>query len=144
MYKALLAVHVLSVLTWVGSGLGVQLLAARARRAGDITRLSGILADASWLGLRVFMPAGILALLSGIGMVIKGDWKFETTWIALGFVGWIASTIIGSAFLGPQSRKLASGGPDATATAGRVLTLMRIDLTILLLVVLDMVLKPGQ
>ena len=64
---------------------------------------------------------------------------------------WLASFVIGAGFLGPQSRKLSEDieryGPDsaqATARLQRIFLVSRVELVFLILVVLDMALKPGS
>ena len=61
-----------------------------------------------------------------------------------------ASFITGVAFLGPESGRIGkmleeqgADDPEAQARIARILVVSRIELTLLVLIVLDMVSKPG-
>jgi hypothetical protein len=83
-------------------------------------------------------------------LVAEADWAWEL-WLVFALVVWIASFVVGAAFLGPQSGKLGKDverygidSPQATERLQRIFLVSRIELVFLLLVVLDMVLKPGS
>jgi hypothetical protein len=64
---------------------------------------------------------------------------------------WIASFLTGVAFLGPQSGKLGKDveqygidSPQVTERLQRIFLVSRVELVFLILVVLDMTLKPGS
>jgi uncharacterized membrane protein len=122
----------------------------RARRANDTARIVALVDDAEWLGFRFFFPASLVLLVAGIAMVIIGQWSWETPWVVIGIAGYVASAVLGSAFISKQSKKVKEliserGTDDAEVKAGldRLVLLGRIDLVILILVILDMTLKPG-
>jgi hypothetical protein len=140
---------VIAAVVWVGGGIALTVLMARLRAARDPVVAVRMAPHIAFLGGRVFPPVSILLILTGFAMIAEGDLEFEL-WIILGLVGWLASGINGGRFLGPQSEKLANipadPAPDAQAVdAGlkRLMTFARIDATILLLVIVDMVVKPG-
>jgi uncharacterized membrane protein len=155
LYTTLKALHVLLAVIWVGGGVCLTVLALRAQRAKDPLRLVRIAKDAEWFGTRVFVPASILLVLLGGGMLATTyaknvDYTWSCAWIIIGIVGFAISFVTGAAYLGPSSGKLAKlmeergpEDPDVQAAIGRILLVARIDVVILLLVVLDMVLKPG-
>jgi hypothetical protein len=75
------------------------------------------------------------------------DYEF---WLVFPIVVWAASFVIGAAYLGPQSGKLSKDveqygidSPQAMERLQRIFLISRIELVLLLLVVLDMALKPG-
>ncbi len=149
LYTALKSLHVIAAIVWLGGGIATTVLTARLRAARDPVVAVRMAANFAFLGTRVFTPASILLILTGFAMIAEGDLEFEL-WVILGLVAWLASSINGGAFLGPQSQKLADmqadPAPDAQAVdAGlkRLMTFARIDATILLLVIVDMVVKPG-
>jgi hypothetical protein len=58
---------------------------------------AGLLAhEVEWIGLRVFLPASIVLLLSGIGLVLEGDWGFSTMWVLLGLAAYALSVVTGA------------------------------------------------
>jgi uncharacterized membrane protein len=146
-YQWYLAIHILAVAIWVGGGLVVHLFALRARAANDPQRMAAFSADAEFIGTRVFMPASLLAGVFGFLLVHEGDWDYQF-WIVFPIVVWIGSFALGGAFLGPQAKRLGAAiergdVAEATAIRTRIFLASRVMLVLLLLVVLDMALKPG-
>jgi uncharacterized membrane protein len=137
LYEALKAIHIMAIAIWVGAAFLQLILAIRA----DETRRLTVLEDAEFTGTRLFPPAAGLALLTGIAMVIDSDGVgFGDLWVILALAGWVLSLILGAVFI-DRSVKEAAGGE--AAAYGRILALARIDLLILLLVIVDMVVKPS-
>lgn len=148
-YVILKSLHVIAAVTWVGGSLGINVLATRLRKSGDSSTMARFAKEAEWIGMHVFMPASIALLALGIWMVATSAWNFSDLWIELGIAGIIATVITGAAVIGPTSRKLgelieAHGAENAEVQAaiGRLLQIARVDLVVLLLVVIDMVVKP--
>ena len=141
--------HVLAAVVWVGGAATVQVLATRLQRQNDPQRLAAFSKDIEWVGMRVYTPASILVLPLGIGMTVDA-YEFSDLWIILALAGIAFSIIIGAGYLGPTSGKLGklieergAEDPEAQKTLARVLAVSRVDLLILLLIVVDMVVKPG-
>jgi hypothetical protein len=77
-------------------------------------------------------------------------YNFSDTWILLALVGFAATFVTGAFFIGPTAGRIATlmetEGPTSPAVqAGirRIFLVSRIDQVVLLLVVADMVFKPG-
>ena len=141
--------HVLSAIVWVGGGVMFQVLMGRARRTGPEAAAT-FNQHAEWTSRRVFMPASFATLVFGIATVIVGPWSFSDAWITLGFIGFAVSALNGMAILGPTAKKMkavvAERGPNdpvAVHMARRMDLFGRVDLVVLILVVFDMVVKPG-
>lgn len=150
MYETLKFIHVLMAIVWVGGGVLIQLLALRAVRSKEPGRLAAFSGDAEWVGLRVFMPASLLALVTGIWAAADADIDFGQAWISIGFLGVLVSFFVGMGFLGPESGRIKAlvqdRGPDDPAVRQRVRRIMavsRIELLVLVVVVWAMVAKPG-
>jgi len=142
-------VHVTGAVIWVGGGLTLTILAARAERSADAGEMATIARQAAFVGERVFAPVGLIVFLMGIAMVINLHWGWGTTWIVIGLVGYVITFLTGLLVLGPQakriSRLLETKGAEAAETQAaiqRILLLARVDMGVLLLVVADMILKP--
>ena len=142
--------HVLFAATWVGGGVLLQFLLARAKAAGpEMVGRFTELAEAT--STRIFMPSSFLTLGFGIATLAStpgANWG--APWIGVGFGGFIVSALLGMAILGPTSKKMkdliAERGPqDPVVThLGRRLDMVgRIDLLILIFVVFAMVTKLG-
>ena len=85
----------------------------------------------------------------GFGLVEKGDWGYDPTWIQIGLAGWAASFLLGAGYLGPHARKLdrllGERSPDDAGVQElirRILLVARVDSVVLLFITFDMVAKP--
>jgi uncharacterized membrane protein len=149
-YNTLKFLHVLSAVVWVGSGIFVQLQASRLRKL-DLARLASFAKDLEFWGRRFFAPASLSTGVLGVALVLYSPvLGFSTTWIWLGLVGFGLTFITGAFFIGPTSGKLGKivevrppDDPEVQAAITRILTISRIDQLVLVLVIADMVFKPG-
>lgn len=149
-YDVLLFLHVYSVVVWVGGGALLNVMGLRLSRAGTAQQLADFGGQVEWIGLRVFTPLSVVALIVGLVMALDDRWDFGATWIQLGLGGWVLSFLLGAGFLGPQSGKLGrlirergSDHPEVRPRLTRLLMVARLDMLLLLLVVAGMTLKPG-
>lgn len=150
-YDTLKFVHVLAAIVWVGSGIFVQFEATKLRRANDPLRLAAFAKDIAFWGTRLFMPSSLIVLLVGISLVLYSPGiGVSDTWVWLGLVGYGATFVTGAFFIGPTARKLAEmseklppDDPTLQAAMARIFAISRIDQVVLILVVADMVFKPG-
>jgi hypothetical protein len=85
-----------------------------------------------------------------VWMVIESPaWTFGQFWILAALAMFVYSFVSGAFYLGPKSARLKkmfeTDGPSAATTAmiNRMFVVSRIELVLLVLIVFDMVLKPG-
>lgn len=147
LYSIVKFLHVLFAVVWVGGGFAIMLLAIRADRAGDIDGMLRTMRATGELGNRLFLPASLLTLLSGL--VLCWFWLgFGDLWVVIGLAGFFTTAMIGSTIFKPtadrMSRMIAADGvtPGALAVGRGMLRIARLDYTIMLIVLADMVLKP--
>lgn len=139
-------VHVVSAVVWVGGATSLSLLAFVVSGRGDDRATLALLSYTAMLGPRLFMPAGLVTLLSG-GTLFWIGWTWEA-WIVLA-LGIVAGTFtLGAAVLGPACErvvKLWEEGDEAGAIvlARKALRLVKFDLAAQFAIVSLMVLKPG-
>jgi hypothetical protein len=145
----LLFAHLLFVVAWVGTDIGIQGLSFRVLGAAP-ERVVTFTADIEWLGLRLLTPGALLVLLFGALLVENVGFEWGDTWIVLALIAAAASAAIGAGFLGPEAGRIAkladergASDPDVQARIRRILLVSRIELVIQILVILDMVVKPG-
>ena len=148
-YALFKAVHVLSAVLWVGGGLSIMIHAIRAQNARDPEGIVTVARQAAFMGEKVFAPVGLVTFLMGIAMMINTSWGWGHFWIIVGLLGYASTFIVGIAILSPLAKKIdksaESNGathPETLALINRILLIARFDVAVLLLVVLDMVLKP--
>ena len=145
-YKAL---HVIAIVIWVGGDVTLTTAGIVFERRGDADTLATLGKVGSWVGVRVYTPAAFAAFAFGVALMQQGVWDWSQVWIVLGLAGWAIATGVGVLFVGPELGRIDSAaaehGPESAEVARRVrrlFTVFRFDTVILILVVLDMVLKP--
>lgn len=150
-YNWIKAVHVLAAIVWVGGGTFIQIYTTRLRRADEQTRLMAFAKDIEKLGTMVFLPTSIVVLIMGIVLVWHSPaWELTQLWVILGVLGIANTIVVGAFFLGPEAGRLAKiagergpEDPEVLRRTERIFAISRYDLAVLVLVVVDMVVKPG-
>lgn len=108
--------HVVPVIVAVGANFTYAFWLRAAGRDRD--RLIFAITTIRRLDRLVANPAYILILLTGIAMVAGGLYSFETGWIALSLVLYVAVALFGIAFFAPALRRqLAEAEADPTSLA---------------------------
>jgi uncharacterized membrane protein len=147
-YEVLLFVHLLGVAIWFGTGFALLVLGNRFDRSNDNAALKSLFGQSEWLAQRVFIPVSLIVVVAGILLVIEGPWSFDQLWVLLGLAGFATTFLTGLLKLKPESERIAADldregmTPGIASAIGRLFTLMRIDYTVIGLVIADMVLKP--
>ena len=151
LFELLLTIHVLAAVIWVGGATITQVFAVRANRSDDPTKIAGFARDAEWVGTRIFLPMSLILVATGFGIVADAEfYELGEAWIIIGLAAWAASVVTGAAFLGPESGRIAAAidrdgpeSPDAQRRISRIFVISRIELLVLMIIVVDMVVKPG-
>lgn len=148
-YLAFKAVHVLAAVLWVGGGAFLTFMAMATERADDPGRLVEVARQAEWGAMRIFVPASFVVLAMGIAMTINGDLDWGQFWLVFGLVAWAISTAIGIGFLTPRIKRLTKlledhdpRDSEVQSVVTPLLLAARLDIALLLLIVLDMTVKP--
>jgi uncharacterized membrane protein len=144
-------IHILGAIIWVGGGVMLSLIGARARKSEDPRLIGEFARTLSYVGLRVLTPAVVAVLLSGLWLVLTGsEWKFTQLWVLLGLGAFILAFLIGVIYLsriGIQLDRVATSTDlnpqEARELLGRWILGYQIILVILIFAVWDMVFKPG-
>jgi uncharacterized membrane protein len=143
------ALHVLSAVAWVGGGLTLSLLVIRIERLNDTNRLLELGDNADWVGNRLYAPASLLVVSTGIAMTINGELEWGEFWIVFGLIAWAISTVLGVGYLTPRVKRLmpilaerGPSDPEAAALLRNITLAGRVDVALLLLIVIDMTVKP--
>ena len=142
-------VHVSFAVFWVGGGLLLTVLAARAERAKNAEDIANVARQAMFAGEKLFTPASGIVLAMGIAMVINQHIGFGTPWVTIGLIGFAISFVTGIAVLAPRARKLVglfdtvgAAAPETQKAIGEIILIARVDVAVLLIVVADMLMKP--
>jgi uncharacterized membrane protein len=147
-YKAL---HVIAIVVWVGGDITLTTLGIVFERRGDGDTLAALGKLGAWIGVHVYTPAAFAVFAFGVALIERGGWAWGALWIDLGLAGWALATGIGVLYVGPElgriDRAATEHGPGSEEVARRVarlFTVFRFDTVLLILIVLDMTVKPGS
>lgn len=148
MREVLLFIHILAAATWLGANV-TQIV------VNPVMAKTGGAAAAAWMrqtlrmGNIVYAPAAVVALLTGIFLVIDGaQWEFEQFFVVLGFITVIVGAVLGTRVFGPLGHKAADlyDSGDATAAAAvqsKLSTWGYVDTALIVLTIYAMVGKLG-
>jgi uncharacterized membrane protein len=150
MYELWLAIHILCAVIWVGGGVSVHVLGRWTQKRGDPDQIVAFNRDAMMIWNVFYTPLAVILLIAGVLLIEEVGYSYGDLWITLGLTGWLVSLVLAVGFYAGQRRKVEAavqaGGPtapDAQAGIRRILLVNSIEILILLLVVIDMAVKPG-
>ena len=149
MYELWHAIHIVCAVLWVGGGVSVNVLGRMYMRGGDVATMLDFNRKAISIGNRLYAPASVILIVAGVLLVEEVGYDYGSLWIVLGFLGWIFGFVVGIGFFAREGRKIdaavaGEGASSETAAAGirRLLLVNSVEVLILLLVVVDMAVKP--
>lgn len=141
--------HVLGAIAWIGGMLALIVFQARMASVREIAVLRAIWSTSAAFGQRVFGPAALITLISGIVATLQIGYPFHALWITWGFVGIVLSLVVLFAATRPAGRRLAvllgeaePAWDELRALQLRLVRIGLLNLAILTSVVWAMVAKP--
>lgn len=150
MYDVVRFLHVAAAIVWVGGGTWSFILVQRLKAAQAGPALAAVQPQVKWFGQVVLTPASILALFTGLYLVMAGPYPPESWWIAVGLVGLFASVGMGMAIISPTAGKIGAvmaehgpGHPDIAKLQKRMGVATTFNLVVLWFVVYAMVIGAG-
>ena len=144
-YQFLLFVHISAAMIWLGGAFMFQMYGFVVRRGGDPEEIARFAGRAGVLAERMFVPASLVVILAGIGMMIDGNWDWDQLWVIFALVTFGASFLTGLLVLGPMAKRIPEVGPTTPAGQAlieRLFSILRVDLAFMYTIVFAMVVKP--
>lgn len=146
-YTIFKLLHVLCALAWVGGGMTLLVASLLASRANNDAGLMAGLDLMNRLGKTWFVPASLLTVVFGAVVATLGGMWGEL-WVILGLAGFASTFLTGLLLLEPEGRRIGAlveaGDMDGAVAGGRrLMTVGKFDYTVMLMVIVDMVVKPG-
>jgi hypothetical protein len=115
----LLALHITGVAAWLGANF-VQLVLT-PRFAKEDRAVTKAWTDATiMLGMRYYNLAGALIAVTGVLLVLDGDWSWSAGFVWVGITVVVIGGAMGGLVFAPQSKRRSealSSGDDAAAAA---------------------------
>ena len=150
MYNTLKFFHIVSVIVWIGGLIMLMVLNRRLAKTAPPEVVRALGQQSGALSMTFFLPAVLLTVITGIGLVQIGRLGFSQTWILWGIIGAVVSFIVGGVLTGGTARMLAMqiarGEVDAAQAAAvqrRIMMFVMLNLLVLLSIVWAMVFKPN-
>jgi uncharacterized membrane protein len=146
-YQWFLSIHILCAVLWVGSTFAFLVLYLRMDPENDPQGTAQLIRHNEFIGNKMFAPLSLTLIVMGFILIGKGNWDYDL-WIIFGLLVWAFSFVSGVGYLGRKAIPIAEGletqGYAAVAGDFRAWAMVaRIEFVLLVLVVLDMALKPG-
>ena len=141
--------HIGAAMIWVGGGFTLALTGMRAARSTDAALVTSFARTAEFVGLRMLAPAMVVLLVAGLALVRAESHEFSETWVLIGIGGFVLAFLIGAIFQSRTAialgRTVGTAGDSAEARAlvSRWVTGYGVILAILVVVLWDMIAKPG-
>lgn len=143
----LLVIHIGAMAVWFGGSIMNGVLNMGVEASGSVEANAKLARVGTGLGTKFYMPASILTLLSGVGLVLNGDFSFGDPWISFGFLVVIVAAVLGPTKFMPLSERIAegyeSGDVAAAQAAGKQIAMWSaINTGLLFIAIVLMVWKP--
>lgn len=139
--------HLVGFALWFGVGVALEALGWWANHQQNKKDLQTFASIISWLSPRVFVPASLLTLISGI-LLVKSSWifHFQDLWIALALAGVALTMLLAGTLIHKTTKDLIESSKNKDNTQkllfAKLRLFLRLDTTIVFLVFLDMLYKP--
>jgi uncharacterized membrane protein len=144
-YEFLLFVHITAAVIWLGGAFTFQMYGAVVRHGGDPEEMARFAGRAGYLSERMFVPASLVVVLAGVGLIIDGNWDWDQLWVIFALVIFAASFSTGLFVLSPMAKRIPKVGPTTPAGQAliqRLFSILRVDLAFMYAIVFAMVVKP--
>lgn len=139
----------LAAAAWVGAVLFFLFVLELALAQDDRSLLLRLIEYDDRLAPIFYIPAVLLVLAAGVGLVLDGPWGFGDGWVVAGIALLVGAFVLGVGFIVPAAKRLhaavADSGPESAATGSalaRFRTLTWIDAAVLVAAVFVMTAKP--
>jgi len=148
-YELWLFLHATAAIVWIGGAATIQVFGILTKRAADPAKTAFFAGNVSWTVMRVFLPASVVVIVSGVGLTESGNWDWGEPFIVFGLVFWALVSLVAFGFLG---RALAQAGAELAAEGPspalglrirNLVWLSRVLLVVLLAIVFMMTVKLG-
>ena len=120
-YQVYKALHVISIVIWVGGDVTLTTLGIVFERKSDGPTLAALGRMGTWVGTRIYTPALFVAFAFGVALMQKGGWSWGSFWVDFALVGWAIAATVGVAFVGPELGRIDKAaqelGPDSAEVA---------------------------
>ena len=105
-FEILWFVFGLGLALWVGGAVTGQVLMARVKARKDYHTVVALTREVSWIIPCVYIPAGILAIVSGLALVMITGTSLFSWWVVLPILVYLGIVVMGSTYSLPEYGRL--------------------------------------
>lgn len=139
----LLALHITAVAGWLGANFVQMVLTPRFAR-GPAEIAAAWTRQIIWLGERYYIAVGVTIAVTGVLLVLDGDWSWSSGFIWVGITVVVLGAVMGSTVFGPLAKRRAEAleagdQPSADAAQARMMPFAVLDTVLILAALLAMV-----
>ena len=148
-YEFWLFLHITAAIVWIGGATAIQVFGILTKRAMDPAKSAFFAQSVSYTVQRVFLPAALVVIVAGVGLVKTGHWDWGEPFVVAGLLLWALVSLVAFGYLGRAIGKagaqLAAEGPSPALglRLRNLVWLSRVLLGILVVIVFLMTVKPG-
>ena len=143
------SIHIIAAVIWIGGDVALHVVGVRAKKAGP-QHAGWFAREAGFYAKFILTPAALVLIVFGFLTLNQESLKVSELWVSLALAVWIASFLASAFYIGPTADRLgkavaAAGGTMPAEQApvfDRLLLYARVEMLFLLLIVVDMVVKP--
>ncbi len=144
--EILLVLHIVGAGTWLGANIVQAVVPSIAARSGAAA-LAGWYRVTAELFRRLYVPAAILILITGVALVLESEaYGFGSIFVTIGFGMIIVGAVLGIVVFGPAGKAAAEAVESEDhsrirAAVSRITTWGLIDTLLLLFTITAMVIR---
>jgi hypothetical protein len=148
-YELWLFLHLSAVVVWIGGAVLGQVFGVLTQRARDPLESAAYGRNMGWVATRVFLPASIVVILTGMALVGDGNWRWSEPFVVVGLVGGLGIIVVAFGYVTPRlgrmgARMAAEGpSPELAAEMNRLVWIARGLLLVAFAIIFMMVTKLG-
>jgi uncharacterized membrane protein len=140
-------IHVLAAGAWFGTNVVQAVAPPLMARGGDATMATWHRATSDF-GTRIYTPAAIILLLTGVELVRSRGWSYGDTFVLVGIGTVVVGSVLGAFVFGPGGRAAgdaidAGDRSNAGAAVNRLRGFITLDTALLLFTIYAMTTKLG-
>ncbi len=102
----------LSLVVWVGGAITGQFMLARARARRDNVQVVLLVEQVRWLITHVYIPAGAVAFVSGVGLALATGTPLTAWYVVLPLLMYVGLAFMGGLYSLPEYTRLVKAAGE--------------------------------
>ncbi|HEX5429564.1 MAG TPA: DUF2269 family protein [Patescibacteria group bacterium] len=149
-FKVIVFLHIISAIIWIGAVIVLEILEWQTVHATRREQIASQTHRQNWFGKRVFAPASIATIVTGLIAVAIGNPAFKQFWVIVALVGVAVALGLGAGVIGRTMGKISQMLANPATTDEQIEQQFQflkpftfLDLAVLIYILFDMVMRPA-